>query len=97
MFIAKSNKINYVGFDGEYHKFKDNKNNSLTLVPQAKFIDTEKDIVFILKENGDIEPSFASQRAHKKTEIEESFRINFTEKQIPGQLRFTEKGKITQE
>lgn len=97
MFIARTDKFKYLGYKDNYYQFKDEKNNSLTLVPQAKLIDVENDIVFVLKENGTIEPSYASIRANSKEKIRKSFKTLFTEKGIPGQLVFDENGNITEE
>lgn len=97
MFIARTDKFNYLGHKDNYYQFKDKKNDSLTLVSKAKIIDINADVVFILKEDGSIEPSYASMRTHDKEEITESFNKLFVKKGIPGQLVFDENGIIREE
>ena len=71
MFIARTDKFDYKGYKNNYHQFKVKgiKNDSLILVREAKIIDIETDIVFILKTNGIIEPSYATLQKHDKEEI----------------------------
>ena len=75
MFIARTDKFEYLGYKNNYHQFKVKgiKNSSLTLVTEAKIIDVETDIVFMLKEDGKIEPSYATLRKHDKEEITDTF------------------------
>ncbi len=89
MFIARTDKFKYLGYKDNYYQFKDNKNDSLTLVAQAKLIDVENNIVFILKENNTIEPSYASLRANSEEKIKESFNTLFAG--IDAKLTISEK------
>lgn len=88
MFIARTNKFDYLGYKNNYHQFKVKgiKNDSLTLVTEAKIIDIETDIVFMLKKDGIIEPSYATLRKHDKEEIIETFDKLFVRKGISGEL-----------
>lgn len=97
MFIARTDKFEYLGFDGEYYKFKSKTEKSIQMVVQAKVVDADTDIVFMLKEDGTIDPSFATQRNHSAEEINESYKQLFLDKQIPGQLKFDQNGTITEE
>ena len=97
MFIARTDKFKYLGYKSIYHCFKDEQNNSLTLVPQAKLIDIESDVVFMLKEDGKVEASYASARNHTEEEIEKAYRALFSTSVndgIVGQLSFDEQGNI---
>lgn len=71
MFIARTDKFDYLGYKNNYHQFKVKgiKTSSLTLVTESKIIDIETDIVFMLKKDGIIEPSYATLRKHDKEEI----------------------------
>lgn len=81
MFIARTDKFDYLGFDDNYHKFKDKNKDSLVLVTQAKVIDVEADIAFVLKEGGVVEASYAAARVHSQEEIDISYKKLFGDKQ----------------
>ena len=88
MFIARTDKFEYLGYKNNYHQFKVKgiKNDSLTLVTEAKIIDVETDIVFMLKKDNKIEPSYATLRKHDKEEIINTFNKLFVKKGISGKL-----------
>lgn len=97
MFIARTDKFEYLGFDGEYYKFKSKNEKSIQMVVQAKVVDEVSDIVFMLKEDGKIEPSYATVRKHSAEDINASYNKLFSEKGIPGQLCFDSSGNIKEE
>lgn len=62
MKIAKSERTKYLGFADGFHVLLDTKYDSKEYVREAKIVDVSTDAVFILKDDGNIEPTYATKR-----------------------------------
>lgn len=62
MFLAKSNQLKYEGFyDGKHH-FKGLLSDEHIAVSEAKLVDLPSSMVFILKQDGLVEPTYGTVR-----------------------------------
>lgn len=78
MFIAKTDTYKYLGYKDGYHQFCNQKYPStLTFAKEAKFIDKENDIVFFLKDDGAVEPSYSAVKNKDKDVLEASNKALF--------------------
>lgn len=62
MFLAKSNQLKYEGYYNGKHHFKGLLSDEHIAVSEAKLVDLPSSMVFILKQDGLIEPTYGTIR-----------------------------------
>ena len=62
MFLARTDVLKYVGFDGEKHLLEGVLSEETVQVFEAKLVDTPSSMVFMLKRGGEIEPTYGTVR-----------------------------------